>query len=183
MNTSIFSKTLISKYKEQIFSESKCKIDSITDNTNALRVLFVHDRFAPDYAGGGEYFILRLAQALQLKGVQVSVLTTGDPCITEFEGIRTQRLAVSSYRFNGVWRKVINAAQHVDVIHTFTYHGFLPARIAATILKKPLVCTILAFFDRTWHDMKVPILGLCFQFFEHFILKQRMDAKIFISDY
>ena len=66
----------------------------------ALRVLVTHERFPPDYGGGGEYVALRTAQGLIAAGVDVQVLTAGDPAITMHEGVPTTRLPTSRYGFN-----------------------------------------------------------------------------------
>lgn len=96
----------------------------------ALRVLVTHERFPPDFGGGGEYIVLRTAQGLMKSGVDVQVLTAGDPRVTEFED-PTQRLPVSRYAFNLQVRAIIRAARQADIIHTYTYHACLPSLVAA----------------------------------------------------
>src|SRR5580693_4467204 len=59
-----------------------------------MKVLLTHHYFPPDFAGGGEYVVLETARGLLQRGVDVRVLTTGDPRITEYEGIPTVRLPI-----------------------------------------------------------------------------------------
>jgi len=151
--------------------------------TNMKRVLLVHERFPPDFAGGGEYVALKTAQTLKKKGIHVKVLTTGNPQITEYEGIKTRRLPISRYRFNFAWKEVIRDARDVDIIHSFTYHGILPAFIAARRLQKPIVCEVLALFDDAWYEMKGRRLGMVFRAFERFLMWLPSNAKIYQSDF
>ncbi len=44
-----------------------------------MKVLLTHERFAPDFAGGGEYVVLETARHLRQRGVDVQILTMGDP--------------------------------------------------------------------------------------------------------
>ncbi len=148
-----------------------------------LSVLLVHERFAPDYQGGGEYVVLETARYLQMAGVTVQVITAGDPDIKEFQGVKTQRLPVSSYRFNLEWRAVLEAAHEVDIIHAFTYHSLIPARRAATMLGKPIVCGVLGLFGSAWRDMRGKIVGRFFERFERALINRPYDARLFLSDF
>jgi len=55
-----------------------------------LSVLLTHEHYLPDMRGGGEYVVHRTASALQARGMRVRVLTTGDPAITNHEGVATE---------------------------------------------------------------------------------------------
>lgn len=147
-----------------------------------LRVLMVHERFPPDYAGGGEYFVLETARHLQQRGHRVDVLTCGDPSITQFEGIRTARLPMSRYRFNFAWKTVAHHARDADVIQTFSYHATYPAYRAGRVLGKPVVCGVLALFDEVWREMRGPVVGRMFQRMERFLLGLPLDRRVFISE-
>lgn len=147
-----------------------------------LKILLVHERFPPDYAGGGEYVVLKTAQCLQARGHSVGVVTAGDPSVIEFEGIRTERLPVSRYGLNMAWRRIAAAACDVDLIHTFTYNGAYPAFRAARHLGKPVVFGILALFGDVWREMRGPIVGRVFQTVEQFLLRLPMDASIYLSE-
>lgn len=148
-----------------------------------LKILLVHERFPPEYAGGGEYVVLETAKHLQALGHQVSVLTTGDPAQLEYQGIRTRRLPLSRYRLNLAWREVEEAAEDVDVINAFTYHAVYPAYRAGLRLGKPVVCGVLALFGDAWLEMKGPLLGRLFRAFESYLLRLPVAKALFLSDF
>ena len=149
---------------------------------NPLRLLLVHERFAPDFGGGGEYIVLETARHLQARGHAVRVLTTGDPALTEFEGIRTRRLPISRYRLNMAWRAVRAEAADVDLIQAYNYHAAYPAVRAGMALGKPVVCGVLGLFGGVWRSMRGPIGGRLFERIERFQLQQPFAARVFFSD-
>ena len=65
-----------------------------------MKVLITHEKFMPDFAGGGEKLVYEMAKNLQRKGVDVKVLTTGNPKITEYDGIPTIRLPINRFLMN-----------------------------------------------------------------------------------
>lgn len=148
----------------------------------ALKILLVHERFPPDYAGGGEYVVLETARHLQARGHTVSVLTAGDPSITEYQGIATRRLPISRYRLNLGADVVMEAARDADLIHAFTYHAIYPAYRAGKALGKPVVCGVLALFDQVWRDMRGPLAGRLFQGMERFLLRLPAGARVYLSE-
>ncbi len=147
-----------------------------------LRILFAHDRFAPDFAGGGEYVVLETARHLQMRGHDVRVLTTGDPALRHYEGIPTQRLAMSRARLNLSWREIADAARDADVIHCFTFHSAYPAWRAARDLGKPVVCGVLALFGDVWREMKGEVVGRAFEALERRMVGLPFDARIYLSE-
>lgn len=151
-------------------------------NGRPLHILLVHERFPPDYAGGGEYVVLETARHLQARGHVVRVLAAGDPAIDSFEGIATRRLAMSRYRFNGAWREVAATARDADLIHCFTYHSVWPSRKAGRALDTPVVLEVLALFDDVWLEMRGPVFGRAFRAMEKFLLRLPVAGRIFLSD-
>jgi glycosyltransferase involved in cell wall biosynthesis len=147
-----------------------------------LRVLVTHERFPPDYGGGGEYVALRTAQGLIAAGVEVRVLTAGDPAITAHEGVPTTRLPTSRYGFNLRVAAIARAARDVDLIHSFNYHACLPSLAAARLARKPVVCHVLALFGRAWRTMRGPLAGSLFETYERFMISRRFDRTLFLSD-
>lgn len=144
----------------------------------------VHERFAPDYGGGGEYVVLQIARHLLALGHRVRVVTTGDPAHDSFEGVPLKRLPVSRYRFNLQWRAVLAEAVamgEVDVIHCFSYHAAWPAWRAGRRLGKPVVFGALALFGPAWKDMRGPFTGRFFQTFEAFLLRLPFARQLFLS--
>jgi glycosyltransferase involved in cell wall biosynthesis len=148
-----------------------------------MKVLLTHERFAPDFRGGGEYFVLETARNLAQKGVQVTVLTTGDPCETVYDGIPTRRLPIHPYRLNLSARTIARAAADADLIQTFTYHACLPSFLAGKRTGKPVVCTVLALFGRAWREMRGPIVGRMFEHWERMLLRLAYDRIVFVSDF
>lgn len=147
-----------------------------------LRVLITHERFSPDFGGGGEEIVLQTAIGLMARGHHVHVLTAGDPTITEYRGVRTERLPISRYAFNLQVRAIARAAREADIIHTYNYHACLPSLLAARLVGKPIVCEILALFGDTWRIMRGPVIGRAFQAWERFMVTRRYDRSMFLSE-
>lgn len=147
----------------------------------ALRIVLVHERFAPDYGGGGEYVVLQIARHLIALGHRVRVVTTGDPAHDSFEGVPLKRLPVSRYRFNLQWRAVAAEAADADLIHCFSYHAAWPAFRAGRRLGKPVVFGALALFGAAWREMRGPFVGRFFQAFEAFLLRLPFARQLFLS--
>lgn len=145
--------------------------------------MLVHDRFPPDYAGGGEYCVLMTARHLQAEGFDVAVICSGNPSQTNFEGIPVKRLPCSPYAFNFKAREVAAYCQGADLIQAFTYHGLRPAVIAGQHLGIPVVNTVLAQFGRAWLTMKGPVLGRLHQALERYLLNLPVAATVYLSDF
>ena len=148
----------------------------------ALRVLMTHERFPPDFGGGGEYIVLRTAQGLLARGIDVRVLTTGAPALTEFAGVPTERLPTSRYGFNLRLGAIARAARQADLVHTFTYHACLPSLLAARLTGRPVVCGMLALFGEAWRAMRGPLAGRALQALEHLMVTRRYDRSLFLSE-
>ncbi|MDE3165879.1 MAG: glycosyltransferase family 4 protein, partial [Acidobacteriota bacterium] len=148
-----------------------------------MTVLLTHERFLPDFGGGGEEIVFQTASHLRDRGARVRVLTTGDPAITEYRGIPTDRLPVSRYRINFAAGAISRAAAGFDLIHTFNYHACLPSWLAARRLGKPVVCTVLGLFRDAWRDMRGPLLGRCFAAWERLLVRLPYTRTLFLSEY
>ncbi len=148
-----------------------------------LRVLLAHELFPPDFAGGGEYIVTEAARHLQSAGHEVTVVTTGDPAITQYQGMRTVRLPVSRYRMNLEWRRIAALAADADVIHAFTYHALYPSVRAGRALGKPVVGGVLALFGDVWLEMRGPVAGRLWRRIERYLLNLPVDVKLHLSDF
>jgi len=150
-----------------------------------MTVLLTHERFMPDFGGGGEYIVLETAKHLKKQGVVVRVLTTGDPAITEYEGIPTQRLPISRHRMNLAAGEIAEAAaaSDVDLIQTFNYHACLPSLLAGKLTGKPVVCVILGLFQEAWNGMRGHWLGQMYAAMERVMVRRNFARIIFLSDY
>ena len=147
-----------------------------------MRIVLVHERFPPDWGGGGEYVVLETARHLISAGHSAMVVTTGDPRQREFEGIPLVRLPVSRYGFNRQARRIAEHARGADLIHCFNYHGAWPGLRAARMLGVPAVLEVLALFGEAWRGMKGPLVGTAFRGFEAFLMRLRFDRRIFLSE-
>jgi len=166
---------------EECFVVNDCKCQS-QRNRPLQRVLLVHERFPPDYAGGGEYVVLKTAESLQAMGLDVKVLTTGNVCNEVSDAFDVRRIPVSPYSFNFFSKRIAKEANDSDLIHAFTYHSMFPAYRAAQSSKKPLIFGMLAYFDNAWIDMKGPLVGGIFRRIEKSLLKLPVDGRVFLSD-
>lgn len=148
-----------------------------------VSVLLAHELFPPDFAGGGEYIVTEAARHLQERGHRVTVVTTGDPAIASYQGMRTVRLPVSRYRMNFAWREVAELAREADVIHAFTYHALYPSLRAGKALGKPVVGGVLALFGDVWLEMRGPVSGRLWRWMERRMLAWPFDVKLHLSEF
>jgi glycosyltransferase involved in cell wall biosynthesis len=147
-----------------------------------VKVLFTCELFPPDFAGGGEYIVLQIARGLINRGVEVQVVTTGDPRISEFEGVPTLRLPVSRYGFNFRFRQIESLARDADLIQTSFYHACVPSVAAARRLGKPIVGLVLGLFQEAWYEMKPRPLGGLWSVCERFVLTRNYTKLVFLSN-
>ena len=148
-----------------------------------MNVLLTHELFPPDFAGGGEYVVHRMAQGLLREGIGVHVLTTGDPKIDNVDGIPTTRLSIHRYNLNLAVRHIVKLARGVDLIQTFNYHGCLPSFIAGKYLHKPVLCLCLGLFSEAWLQMRGPVLGRIWRNWEKFLMTRAYTRMIFLSEH
>jgi glycosyltransferase involved in cell wall biosynthesis len=150
-----------------------------------MTVLLTHERFMPDYGGGGEYVVLQTAKHLQKAGVKVRVLTTGDPSITEYDGVPTRRLAGSRYRMNLAALEIAKAASaaDIDLIQTFNYHACLPSLVAGKLTGKPVFCSMLGLFQDAWLGMRGRWVGRMYVAMERIMVRRNFARIFFFSDY
>ena len=155
----------------------------MTTSRRPLKVLLVHELFPPDFAGGGEYVVTEITRNLQAIGHEVTVATTGDPSITQYQGMPTNRLPVSRYRLNLAWRQIGEWAKDADVIHAFTYHAMYPSVRAGKALGKPVVGGVLGLFGDVWLEMRGPLAGRLWRGLERRLLGLPFDVKLHLSDF
>lgn len=148
-----------------------------------LRILLTHEMFLPQFAGGGEYLVARTAQELIKRGIDLHVLTTGDPAIVEHDGVPTRRLRLPRHAFAAALPSMIRMAKGADLIQTFNYHACLPSLAAARLSGKPIACIFLATFHEAWKEMKGPILGRGYMAIESYMIRRRFSKSIFLGQY
>jgi glycosyltransferase involved in cell wall biosynthesis len=150
---------------------------------NTMKVLLTHERFLPDFGGGGEHIVAETALQLIKRGIDVQVLTTGDPRVASYRDVPTARLPMSRYRFNLTVRRIARMAAGADLIHTFSYHACLPSLLAGRAVRKPVVCTCLALFRDAWLAMRGPFAGRAFRAWERFLTTLPYTRTLFLSEY
>lgn len=144
-----------------------------------MKILITHELFPPDRIGGGEMLVYRMAKELVNKGHSVKVLTTGNPKIKEYGGIKTIRIPVNRYMMNLLFPIIAYHARNVDVIQASSGNTCLPSWIAAKILNKPVCCYVHHIFGKYWRDVRGGIVGRIFEFMERLFLNRSYDAIIF----
>ena len=151
--------------------------------TRKFRILVTHELFMQDIAGGGEKIVYEYVKRLAARGHDVTVLTTGNPRIREYEGIRTVRLPIPRYLFNLAVPWIVKYGKDADIIQTNNYNAALPSYVAAKILRKPVVCVVHGVYGRRWKGMRGPLLGPLSAFVEKLQLDRGYDKVVFYSDF
>jgi glycosyltransferase involved in cell wall biosynthesis len=148
-----------------------------------LRVLLTHEMYLPQFGGGGEYLVARTAEELAKRNVDVRVLTTGDPAVTQHQGVPTRRIPIRRHAFALAIPEIIRMARESDVIQTFNYNACLPTLAAARLARKPVVCLFLAIFHDAWKEMKGGLGGHAYIALERLMVRRRFDKSIFLGTY
>ena len=148
-----------------------------------MKVLLTHHYFPPDFAGGGEVVVFETARGLMRRGIDVTVLTTGDPAITAYEDVPTIRLPIHRYAFNLAYATILKHARHADLIQTFNYHACLPSLAAGKRLRKPVVCSILALNRRAWNQLRSPVTAPLWASWERYVLTRDFSRVVFPSQF
>lgn len=146
-----------------------------------MRVLLIHERFAPDSGGGGEYAALERARGLRDEGCEVRVLCPGDPAIREVDGIPTRRIRIRRQAALALLPQAVAEARAADIVHGFTFWGAPLAWAAARLAGRPAVCEQLGLFGPAWAEMRPGLGGRAFQAMERAQLRLPFDAHLFLS--
>jgi glycosyltransferase involved in cell wall biosynthesis len=148
-----------------------------------MRVLITHELFPPEVWRMGEKINYDIAKRLMENGIEVKVLTTGDPKIKQIDGIPTVRLPVQRYLMNlsALW--ICKHARGFDLIQTNNYNACLPSYVAAKLMSKPIVCLIHGMYGRRWLKMRGHVLGSLSMLVEKFQVTHDYDKMIFFSKF
>ncbi|MEM5855547.1 MAG: glycosyltransferase family 4 protein [Candidatus Aenigmatarchaeota archaeon] len=144
-----------------------------------MRVLITHEIFPPEFTGGGEFLMLKIAEILKKNGFQVKVLTSGKPEIKSYKGIETVRIPINRYLMNFTLPFILKYGSQADVILTTSGNLCFPSWLASKVLKKPIVCYVNHILGPYWKDVRGKIAGRIFEFFEKIFLSRDFDAIIF----
>lgn len=148
-----------------------------------MKILITHELFPPDISGGGEKLVLEMAQRLQQRGVEVKVLTTGNPEIKEYGGILTKRLGINRYLMNLALFSVIKEARDVDLIQTYNYNACFSSWLAGKILRKPVICFAFGLYGKRWLKMRGWLKGTISRMVEKIQLDRSYDKLIFLTPF
>ncbi len=147
-----------------------------------MKILITHEKFPPDIAGGGETIVLNLVRGLIKKGHDITVLTTGNPKITHYDGIRTIRIPVNRYLMNLSYPIILKYAKGFDLIQTTSGNLCFPSWKVAKTLNKPICVLILHMLAEHWKTIKGRIVGTVFHQLEKLFLGRNYDAVVVMND-
>jgi len=152
-----------------------------------MRILFVLENYLPNI-GGVETVFKNLAEGLASLGHNISIVTHRLKGTKRFEIINKVKIHRISCFYNRYMfsfmaiLKTIKMAKNCDLIHTTTYNGSLPARIASRLLKKPSVITVHEILGKRWKYCEMdPFNAKLHQLLERLITKLDFDYFIAVS--
>jgi len=148
-----------------------------------MKILITNEYFAPDLYGGAENVVLELARGLRLRKIDVTVLTTGNPKVKEFEGIPSIRLPIHRYFMNLAVPWIYKHAKGVDLIQTNNYNACFPSLIAGKMLGIPVICIVHALWRDKWTEIRGFTRGNISRLIERFQLLHGYNKFIFLSDF
>ena len=146
-----------------------------------MKILVTHEIFPPEKFGGGERIVWEFLTRLKDKGFDITVLTTGNPKIKEYNGIPTFRIPINRYLMNLAVPYVVKYGKRADIIQTVTFNACLPSFIGAKILKKPIVNFIMGLHKDTWFEMHNWFIATIFKYVERLQIFRNYDKVIFFS--
>ena len=149
----------------------------------ALKIVFGHELFPPDIAGGGEKLVLRLTKWLASRGHSIKIVTSGNPKIKSYEGLRIVRVPVNRYLMNVAGLHVmLQHGRDADVVQTSSGNMCMPSYAAARLLGKPVSCWVHHIFGIYWRDIRGPLVGRLFEIMERLMLTRGFDAYVFQNE-
>ncbi len=147
-----------------------------------MKILFTHEKFPPEVAGGGETIVYNLIKGLTKRGHKVTVLTTGNPKIREYDGIKTVRIPVNRYLMNLSYPIILKYAKDCDLIQTTSGNMCFPSWKVAKTLNKPICCLILHQLSEHWKTIRGRFVGTIFHQFEKLFLGRSYNAIVVMND-
>ena len=119
-----------------------------------MKLLIAHEIFPPEFSGGGEKLLLEIIKRLKRQH-RIIVITSGNPEIKEFNGIKTVRVSTHRMLFNIFGIPLLLAyGKKADVLIGNTYHSAIPTAIASFLLRKPSICIVHGAYGKKWLEMK-----------------------------
>ena len=147
-----------------------------------MRLLVVHEIFPPEFSGGGERILLEIIKRLK-RYHKITVITSGNPKLKEFNKIKTVRISTHRILFNllGI-PMLLTYGKRYHILIGNTYHAAIPTALTSFLLKKPSVCIVHGAYGKKW----LKICGLISPmaiFLEKIIFKLPFSYFLFFSDF
>jgi glycosyltransferase involved in cell wall biosynthesis len=147
-----------------------------------MKLLIAHEIFPPEFSGGGEKLLLEIIKRLKRQH-RIIVITSGNPEIKEFKGIKTVRVSTHRMLFNIFGIPLLLAyGKKADVLIGNTYHSAIPTAIASFLLRKPSICIVHGAYGKKWVEMK-GILSIFAMLLEKIIFRLPFSYFLFFSDF
>jgi glycosyltransferase involved in cell wall biosynthesis len=147
-----------------------------------MKLLIAHEIFPPEFSGGGEKLLLEIIKRLKRQH-RIIVITSGNPEIKEFNGIKTVRVSTHRMLFNIFGIPLLLAyGKKADVLIGNTYHSAIPTAIASFLLRKPSICIVHGAYGKKWLEMK-GILSIFAILLEKIIFRLPFSYFLFFSDF
>lgn len=156
-----------------------------------MKILFVLEHYYP-HTGGVEVLFRNLCEGLVKKGHKVEVVTTRLSATKKEEklgGVKITRINtppfLRRYFFTFLAIPYVRKiAKNYDIIHTTTYNGAFPARIASFSAKKPSVITVHEILGKDWAIWggMSKFSAKVHQFLEWLIIRLNFDVYVGVSE-
>ncbi len=157
-----------------------------------MKVLFVLEYYHP-HIGGAEVLFTNLCERLAAEGHDITVVTARLPDTLDFEKINEVKVhrvktphigARYWFTFLSI-PKVFKLARCADLIHTTTYNGAFPAWLAARLISRKCIITVLEIFGARWKDFSQMswLVVKLHQLLERLIIVLPFNRYISISQY
>ncbi len=152
-----------------------------------MNILFVLENYIP-HIGGVEVVFKNLAEGLVKSGHHVDIVTHRLKKTKKYEkinGVNIHRVSCFHSRYWFTFLSIpksVKLAKKADIIHTTTYNGAFPAKIASVLAKKPCVITIHEILGENWKKFGMGLLNASLhKFLEKIIMKLNFNRYISVS--
>ena len=157
-----------------------------------MRIMLVTEYYPP-HVGGVEVVFSTLARELVKRGHECHVVTCRVPNSKKYEeceGAKIHRINVPR-RNDRYWFALLatptalKIARHVDLIHTTTFTGAIPAWVVSKLLRKKCVITVHEVWSGLWSDLaEMNCVSARFhRFLERAIISLNFDKYVCVSRY
>lgn len=152
-------------------------------------VLYILDYYLPHQWGVETVFEQIISRTLS-KGWKAIILTShfdkNLPLQKSHKNLKIIRTWNNrkSFIWKAFWAgKVLLQTEHIDLIHTSTYGGAIPASLLAKFFRKKILITVHEVFGKLWNSYKPPTTARIFRFFEWLIFQLPYDQYHCVSLY